>query len=349
MSQAEPFRCPSKHPAVWFPTVRAGTGADMFTIRLASALQRRGVRTEITWLPHRAEYAPWMVPVPKPPEGTSVVHINTWLHPKFYAHSGHPILATCHGCVHDPALEPYKSQSQAAYHRHWVRRLERRSIETAETVTAVSIYTAKSLSRAFGRREIEVVPNWLPDDAFVERNRSTPHNPFRLLYIGNWSSRKGSDLLPPIMENLGAAFELRFTGAPPKHIRLPANMLSLGWSSQPSQVRAWMGETDALLFPSRMEGMPLAVLEAMACGLPVIASDTSSLPELIANEQSGLLCRVDDVHAFATAARRLRDRLTEWKAMGDAAYARAKAYHSESVAIDHYLALYRSLLRTMDR
>src|SRR5690606_12752098 len=41
------------HPAVWFPTVRAGTGSDVFTERLVQGLAERGVRAEITWLPLR--------------------------------------------------------------------------------------------------------------------------------------------------------------------------------------------------------------------------------------------------------------------------------------------------------
>ena len=331
---------------IWFPTVRAGTGADVFAVRLAEGLQRRGVRAEITWLPHRAEYAPWSVAAAKPPSWASVVHINTWLHPRFYAGTGLPILATCHGCVHDPALEPYKSRAQAFYHRHLVRPIEKHSLATAVVVTAVSLYTAEKVTQAFGRKGIEVIANWLPDDAFVRNGREAPNEPFRLLYVGNWSSRKGSDLLPAIIGELGPEFELQFTGVPPKHTRLPQNMVSLGWSSEPSRVREWMWAADALMFPSRMEGMPLAVLEAMACGLPIIASDTSSLPELIADGRTGLLCPVDDVHAFANAVQRLRGSPTEWKAMGNAAYAWAKAYHSESVALDNYLALYRSLRRT---
>ena len=331
---------------IWFPTVRAGTGADVFTVRLAKGLQRRGVRTKITWLPHRAEYAPWSVPAARPPAWASVVHINTWLHPRFYARTGLPILATSHGCVHDPALAPYKSRVQAMYHHCWVRPIEQHSLATAAVVTAVSLYTACKVTEVFGRKDIDVIANWLPDDAFVRNRREAPNDPFRLLYVGNWSSRKGSDLLPAIMGELGPEFELQFTGVPPKHTRLPQNMVPLGWSSETSRVREWMRAADALMFPSRMEGMPLAVLEAMACGLPSIASDTSSLPELIVNGQSGLLCSVDDVHAFATAAQRLRDSPTEWEAMGKAAYARAKADHSENRALDYYVALYRSLRRT---
>ena len=67
----------STAPAIWFPTVRTGTGTDVFTQRLVADLSKRGVRAEITWLPLRAEYAPWTVPIPQPPAWATVAHVNT--------------------------------------------------------------------------------------------------------------------------------------------------------------------------------------------------------------------------------------------------------------------------------
>lgn len=53
----------SENPlAVWFPAVRSYSGADVFTERLCAGLNARGIRAEISWLPLRAEYAPWSVP-----------------------------------------------------------------------------------------------------------------------------------------------------------------------------------------------------------------------------------------------------------------------------------------------
>ena len=64
-------------PAIWFPTVRTGTGTDVFTQRLVADLCKRGVRAEITWLPLHAEYAPWTVPIPQSPAWATVAHVNT--------------------------------------------------------------------------------------------------------------------------------------------------------------------------------------------------------------------------------------------------------------------------------
>ncbi len=49
----------TSHPlGIWFPTIRCGTGTDVFTIRLAKALSDRDIRNGISWLPHGTEYAP---------------------------------------------------------------------------------------------------------------------------------------------------------------------------------------------------------------------------------------------------------------------------------------------------
>src|SRR5690606_37416690 len=68
----------TRAPAVWFPTIQAGTGTDVFTQRLCDGLNARGVRAQITWLPHRAEYVHWTVPAPPPPAWANVVHANSW-------------------------------------------------------------------------------------------------------------------------------------------------------------------------------------------------------------------------------------------------------------------------------
>jgi glycosyltransferase involved in cell wall biosynthesis len=330
---------------VWFPTIQAGTGVDVFTSRLVDALVRAGHRAEIAWLPHRAEFAPWTVQAPKAPEWADVIHVNSWLHPRFYANLGRPAVVTCHGCVHDPALGPYKSQLQSAYHKLWVHQLEARAFSAASVITAVSAYTSGQMKNAFGNLEVHVIPNWLPSDAFSFNEREQPQEPFRLLYVGKWSRRKGADLLAEIMELLGADFELHFTGIPPNGQVLPSNMIPLGWATSPATIRDWMYSADALIFPSRMEGMPLAVLEALACGLPVICTEAASLPEIVANSENGLICPVDDVEAFVRAARSLRGDEAMWMRVRFCAHSHAKSVHSEGRALESFRNIYNLAAR----
>jgi alpha-maltose-1-phosphate synthase len=73
------------------------------------------------------------------------------------------------------------------------------------------------------------------------------------------------------------------------------------------QLRDAYRDADALLFPTRLEGFGYAAAEAMACGIPVIATNGSSLPEVVSHGRSGILCAIDDIRAFAAAARQLAE------------------------------------------
>ncbi|MBK1649794.1 glycosyltransferase family 4 protein [Rhabdochromatium marinum] len=333
----------SRPLGVWFPTIRCGTGADVFTIRLAKALNDRGIRAGITWLPHRAEYAPWSVAIPQPPDWATVVHINSWLHRRFIP-KGLPLVVTLHSSVHDPAYKPYKNWLRTLYHRFWVKPCEAYSIGRATAVTAVSQYTADQALAFFGRQDIAVLYNWIDTEVFCPDSRHHPHHPFRLLFIGKPSIRKGADLLPRIMQILGPDFELRYTGEP-KNIGisdLPDNMISIGnLESEAAVVNAYR-EADALLFPTRLEGFGLVALEAQACGTPVIATNGSSLPEVVANGKTGILCPADSLEAFAQAARKLLEP-EDWMRFSKAARNRAIAIFEESVGVDAWIRFYGRL------
>ncbi len=334
-----------RQPAVWFPAVRCGSGADVFTKRLCNGLNAIGIRAEITWLPLRAEYAPWTVPIPKPPAWANIVHINSWLHPRFLPQEL-PVVATLHLCVHDSGLIPYKSRLQALYHRHWIYSIESVNLHHARCVIAVSRYTAKQAKAAFDIDEIEVIYNGVDCKRFTPAQRDKPHSPFRLLYVGNWSVRKGVELLAPIMKNLGHNFKLYYTAdRQGRHNRypLPTNSLNLGRLSGEALIRSYR-QADALLFPSRLEGLPLTVLEAMACGLPVIAADVSSLPELIQHRVTGWLAMDHTPSAFADGARAIASDPIRWKAMCQAARQSAVKFFSEERQQEKYVKLYLDVL-----
>jgi glycosyltransferase involved in cell wall biosynthesis len=73
------------------------------------------------------------------------------------------------------------------------------------------------------------------------------------------------------------------------------------------QMRRWLSAADAYLTTSRLEGMPVAPLEAMACGLPVVSSDAHGLPDIFAEGEAhgGIMTAREDVHAIAAALDRL--------------------------------------------
>lgn len=334
-----------KAPAIWFPAIRAGSGTDVFTERLANALQKRGIRAEITWLPHYAEYAPWLVRPPRAPDWATVAHCNSWLHPRLLP-DRLPLVVTLHSCVHDPALAPYKTRAQDLYHRRWIHRIERAAVLRADRVTAVSHYTAERAAAAFGRSDIQPVHNWIDTEGFQPADRSMPGWPLRLLFVGKIRRLKGADLLPEIMCRLGNRFILSYTGTPREFgdpTSLPANMVSLGRLHGTSALVEAYQASDALLFPTRLEGFGLCALEAQACGLPVIASRCTSIPEVLQHDEGALLCPVDDIEAFVRAVRRLRDEAGLWERLSQAAARRASKF-SEEAAMMRYIDIYREIL-----
>lgn len=341
----------SGEPAVWFPTVRAGTGADVFTERLVDGLQKRGIRAEITWLPLRGEYAPWSVSMPQPPVWANVVHVNSWLHSRFLPR-GLPVLATIHHSVHDPALRRYKGPVRAAYHRYWVAPNERRVLRRAERVVAVSRFVAETAQRALLNLPMVVVYNGVDIDKFIPGSRTClPGEPFRLLYVGAWKARKGVDLLAPIMRELGEGFELRYTGggaAGRDTLGAHGNMHDIGHLNGTDAVVAAMQEADALLFPSRSEGFGLVAAEAMACGLPVIATRGSSLVEVVEDGVTGVLCDKDDVRGFAAAVRGLSGNRRRLEQVKESARKRVLSKFSEIETVSSYLVVYRDLVNRRD-
>ncbi|MBW1669292.1 MAG: glycosyltransferase family 4 protein [Deltaproteobacteria bacterium] len=313
---------------------------------MVKGLQQRGIKAGITWLPHRAEYAPWTVPVPRVPRWANITHVNSWMHLRFVPRHL-PVVATMHLCVHDPAFEPFKTPLQRLYHRLWIRRVEARMLQRADVVTAVSRYSAERTREVFGCQNIQVIHNGLDTTTFHPLPRSHPNSPFRLLYVGNWSERKGVGLLGPLLQRLGPDFELHYTADRNGHHRqygLPSNCRCLGRLGATELVRAYQ-TADALLFPSRLEGFGLVAAEAMACGLPVIAAAASSLPEVVEGKVTGLLCPMDDVAAFAKVASSLANNPPLWQAMRQAARKRAVILFDEGRQMEHYVNLYRAILR----
>jgi glycosyltransferase involved in cell wall biosynthesis len=338
--------CPD--PAVWFPTVRAGSGTDVFSELMVEQLRKRGLRAEIAWLPLRAEYAPWSVKIPQAPSWANIVHINTWLHPCFLP-DDLAVVATLHHSTHHADLEVYKDRLRAAYHKYWIKPFELRTLRRADRVAAVSRFAAETARATLLDRPMQVVCNGVDVERFrpPERQRRGIHRPFRLLYVGKWASLKGVHLLALIMRELGEGFQLSYTGgASSERDRpgMPGNMHDIGRLDGSDAVRSAMQEADALLLPSRSEGFPMVVVEAQSCGLPVIASDVPSLAEAVHDGTTGYLARRDDVADFCAACRKLSADAARYERMAIASRERTVARFSVEHMVEDYLKIYEDLL-----
>lgn len=335
-------------PAIWFPTVKTNTGTDKFTEQLVSALNQRGFRAAITWLPHHAEYLPWLVPVPEKPDWANIVHINTWLHPKFHP-KNIPIVATLHHCVQDKYFLPYKTFAQKIYHQFWITPIERHCLNTAHLITTDSQYTAQCAKDIFNIDHAHVIylgidsETFQPNELIKSVNRK-PH--FKLIFVGTNSIRKGFDLLPKIMQQLGDDFQLFYTSNAEQYEPLPKNMVQLPPQKTAQDLANTYRTMDALVFPSRLEGFGLVVAEAMASGLPVIIAATSSLTELVEHGNTGFLCEKDNIDNFVQTIRDLRKSPELSIEIGKRARNIAIIRFSIDEMVNQYIDIYTRLLNT---
>ena len=282
---------------VWLPHVMGGSGTDTFTQGFASVLNDTGHVGVPQPFAHSLQLAPDLLRAVKPPNGTDIALTNS-SHGFGFKRSGIPMVAMEQLCVHDPAYAPFRSPAQAAYHNTVLRWYARRTFSLADRVVAVSNATRAALAKVFPEVEATVIPNGVDTDFFAPAPKvqpSTGGRPFRLLFVGNLTNRKGADLLPEVMRVLGSGYILNYTsGLRETAVLKIDNARSLGRLDR-AGVRAAYQAADAFLFPTRLEGLSLAVLEAMACGLPVIGSDLSSMPEAVDNGVNGILRPLDAV------------------------------------------------------
>lgn len=331
---------------VWLPAIRAGSGADVFTQRLADGLRHRGIDVVLSWYPHRYEFFPELLRLQPLPPLVDVIHANSWNANAFLGR-GVPVVTTVLHLVHDPAYAPYRSPSQALYHRWHLRWRELRALRHSMAVTAISEYVADTVRTFCKRSDVTTILNWVDTAQYapVPGGAIDSRGPFRLLLVGNQTRRKGFDLLQALAAQLGAGFELRCTGGLRDGglAEMPGVQL-LGRLTEADLVREYQA-CHAVISLSRYEGFGYTALEGMACGKPVVAFRTSALTEVIDDGVTGFLVTKDDVRAMAARCRMLADDRVLTERMGHAARRRAIEHFPEAGAIDAYVQTYERLIR----
>ena len=204
-----------------------------------------------------------------------------------------------------------------------VRRLHQKIYGWMDMVVAVSEDIGRKLEEAgVERRKIRVVYNGVderfqPGEGRAAREQlGLPQDRFILLFVGLLVPVKGIDVLLEAMQRVDdprLLCVLVGDGELRRDLQWQAEDGGLGEQvifagRQPSQeIPVWMQAADLLILPSRSEGRPNVVLEAQACGLPVIATRVGGTPELICDGENGLLVESGDPDGLARGIGELMD------------------------------------------
>ncbi|WP_224364566.1 N-acetyl-alpha-D-glucosaminyl L-malate synthase BshA [Hyalangium versicolor] len=159
---------------------------------------------------------------------------------------------------------------------------------------------------------------------FAEVNRRLP---CRLVMIGDGPEREGAERR---LGELGLEERVAFLGNQEDFVEL-------------------LAACDAFLLPSEKESFGLAALEALSCGVPVVASDIGGVPELVSHGETGYLAPVGDVSAMAARVLTLLRDAALWKACSHRAREQVLARFQRAPAIDRYEALYQRLVAAAHR
>ena len=331
---------------VWVPYISNYGGSDVSNRTIAEGLTKAGVKVYLQSFHYYFEFAPWLLSRKKAPPSTSIILANSWYGFAF-ARPGCRLVTVDRLCVHDPVLEPYKKFGQRIFHNQLIKRYVVASAKQADTTVAVSHYTADLYPQELGLPRPLVITNAVDTDFFVPAPNGKPSlrgRKVKLLFVGNLIARKGVDMFAPIMQRLGPGYELYYTAGLRTRDMLEKskNMYPLGKLDQ-AQILKEYQKADLLLFPSRGEGLPRAVMEALACGTPVVASRVSSLPEAI-DEKVGELCPMDDVDAFVQAIKRLTNDQDQLVKFSENARSRALERFSLTRMIQEYIDLFQRII-----
>lgn len=212
------------------------------------------------------------------------------------------------------------------------------------------------LTLGLGGLRISRIPNGvtIPTRARVSRPERDAM-PLRLLFVGRLVEEKGLDTLIDALALLvkgGRAVSLRLVGDGPlrtmieNHVRQSAldDCVTLVGALPPDAVADELCEADLFVLPSRCEGLPVALLEAIAHGLPAVATRVSGSEEII-DDSIGWLVPADDLRALAGAIEKAIDRgRVGLRAMGERAREKAvREYDIDDVA-RRYTDLFSELL-----
>jgi N-acetyl-alpha-D-glucosaminyl L-malate synthase BshA len=239
--------------------------------------------------------------------------------------------------------------------------ITRFGIEQSDGVTAISSHLRERTREAFNiQGEIEVIRNFVNCDVYVRvpekvatmRPRFALPEEKLLVHLSNFRPVKRVLDVVEVFAKVAAALPARLMliGDGPDRSSAEYLAMSLGvadrihFLGKQDNVNELLPLADLMLMPSEMESFGLAALEAMACGVPTIATRVGGVPELVSDNINGLLFPVGDTNAMAAAAIALLNDPPRLTAMAAAARRTAQDHFCASRIIPLYESYYERVL-----
>jgi glycosyltransferase involved in cell wall biosynthesis len=272
--------------------------------------------------------------------GDRVVHLHTTVRGSMYRKTicamlakalRAPVVLQVH--VGEPELESFRRRVDPV--SRWAFRW---AFAHVDKVLSVGAASAREVEEHYSARDVEVLPNAAPRPIHGPVPDPAPAGQARLLYIGGFHDPvKGGDVLldalPAIIErHPRVQVTIAGPGEPPARLAAVNGRATwLGWLDAGAKARA-LREADIFLMPSTSEGLPVALLEAMAYGKPIVATRVGGIPDVLADGTEGLLVPPGDAAALADAVAALVGDPDRAWALGRAAKERVAELGPDTIA-----------------
>lgn len=240
------------------------------------------------------------------------------------------------------------------------RSLTEFSIRKSDGITAVSDFLKAETVAHFGIPEerIEVIPNFVDLDKYrrdaypCHRAKFSETGELIVIHISNFRAVKRVEDVVRVFARIARDVPARLllVGDGPdrgraQHVAEEEHVLDrVLFLGKQNSVAELLSCSDLLLLPSEQESFGLVALEAMACGVPVVATRTGGVPEVVTHGESGYLAPVGDVEAMAGFGVELLADPERWKRASAAARRGAERFSAERVVTlyeDHYTEVLR--------
>jgi len=233
------------------------------------------------------------------------------------------------------------------------------SIEQSDGVTAISHYLKQRTLEDFDiKHPIEVIPNFVNCDLYLRKDDPglraewAPGGEPILMHLSNFRPVKRLtdviEIFALVREKMPAKLVLIGDGpdraAAEYIVRKKKLVRDVHFLGKQDRVYQLLSQADLFLLPSDMESFGLAALEAMACEVPVVASNVGGVPEVIEHGVDGYLHEPRDVKAAAGYALEILSRQDRGRAMGQTARINARKKYCANDVIPLYEEYYRQVI-----
>lgn len=238
-----------------------------------------------------------------------------------------PIVMHLHGAANPLAASRY-AWARTATLRRLYGALQRRVINTSTLVVSVDQQGLQLARRSLtenSKTRLALLPICVDQSLFhpgdkvpARSSLGLPPSTRLLLFVGRLEQAKGTERLVEAFAELATRMDSlslvligdgsqRFAmEEQARRAGLRDHLLFVGWVDHDS-LPVWFQAADVLLLPSDYEGLPTAVIEALACGVPVVTTAVGGLPGLICEGKNGLLLKERTSEALAAATERALD------------------------------------------